>query len=118
EVGLDVSFTGAGAEEKGFLSGIDEKIFTEKVGKAYLEGLRKRLKDGNPEFVSVDPMYFRPTEVELLIGDATKARTKLNWTPKYDLAGLVADMMQSDIHLMQKDAYLKDGGYRTLNYFE
>lgn len=118
EVGLEVSFTGAGADEKGFLSGIDEKIFTEKVGEAYLEGIRKRLKDGNPEFVSVDPMYFRPTEVELLIGDATKARTKLNWTPKYDLAGLVADMMQSDIHLMQKDAYLKDGGYRTLNYFE
>ncbi|MGD9932041.1 MAG: GDP-mannose 4,6-dehydratase, partial [Mangrovibacterium sp.] len=80
EVGLEVSFTGAGADEKGFLSGIDEKIFTEKVGKAYLEGIRKRLKDGNPEFVSVDPMYFRPTEVELLIGDATKARTKLNWT--------------------------------------
>ncbi|MCW0483155.1 GDP-mannose 4,6-dehydratase [Gaoshiqia sediminis] len=118
EVGLEVSFTGAGADEKGFLSGIDEKIFTEKVGEDYLEGIRKRLKEGNPEIVSVDPMYFRPTEVELLIGDSTKARTKLNWTPKYDLAGLVADMMQSDIHLMQKDAYLKDGGYRILNYFE
>lgn len=118
EVGLEVSFTGTGADEKGFLAGIDEKIFTEKVGGAYLESIRKRLKDGNPEIVSVDPMYFRPTEVELLIGDATKARTKLNWTPKYDLAGLVADMMQSDIHLMQKDAYLKDGGYRVLNYFE
>ena len=70
------------------------------------------------EVVSVDPRYFRPTEVDLLIGDASKAKNKLGWTPKYDLAYLVKDMMQSDLHLMKKDAYLKEGGYTTLNYFE
>ncbi len=68
--------------------------------------------------VEVDPAYFRPTEVELLIGDATKSRTKLNWTPEYDLAGLVEDMMVSDIKVMKKETYLKEGGFRILNYFE
>lgn len=68
--------------------------------------------------VGVDPKYFRPTEVDILIGDATKARTKLNWEPEYDLNGLVKDMMENDLKLMQKDSYLKDGGYKTMNYFE
>jgi len=68
--------------------------------------------------VAVDPQYFRPTEVELLIGDPTKAHEKLGWKPEYDLKGLVEDMMQSDIQLMKKDAYLREGGFRTLNYFE
>ena len=68
--------------------------------------------------MEVDPAYFRPTEVELLIGDATKSRTKLNWTPEYDLARLVEDMMVSDIKLMKKETYLKEGGFRILNYFE
>jgi GDPmannose 4,6-dehydratase len=53
-----------------------------------------------------------------LIGDPAKARTKLGWECKYDLPALVKDMMQSDLKLMQKDQYLKDGGYTTLNYFE
>jgi len=60
----------------------------------------------------------RPTEVDLLIGDPTKACTKLGWKCKYDLSALVKEMMQSDVKLMQKDQYLKDGGYTTLNYFE
>ena len=68
--------------------------------------------------IAVDPKYYRPTEVDLLIGDPTKAMTKLGWKPRYDLQGLVTDMMQSDIHLMKKDAWLRQGGYRTLNYFE
>ena len=68
--------------------------------------------------VAVDPAYYRPAEVDLLIGDPTKANKKLGWYPKYDLKGLIADMMQSDIHLMKKDRYLQEGGYRTLNYFE
>lgn len=68
--------------------------------------------------VEVDPAYFRPTEVELLIGDATKSRTKLNWIPEYDLAALVNDMMRSDIKVMKKETYLKEGGFRILNYFE
>ena len=65
-----------------------------------------------------DSAYFRPTEVELLIGDATKARTKLGWIPEYNLAALVKDMMRSDLKLMHKDSYLKEGGYNILNYFE
>ena len=68
--------------------------------------------------IEVDANYFRPTEVELLIGDATKSRTKLNWIPEYDLKALVEDMMRSDVKLMKKETYLKEGGFRVLNYFE
>ena len=70
------------------------------------------------EILVVDSRYFRPTEVDLLVGDSSKARTKLNWEPEYDLKGLIKDMVQSDIKLMQKEKYLKQGGYKTLNYFE
>ena len=80
----------------------------------------------NPEFeleigkevLAVDPKYFRPTEVDLLIGDASKAKNKLGWTPEFTLEELVKDMMASDVNLMQKDQFLKTGGYQTLNYFE
>ena len=61
--------------------------------------------------VAIDPKYFRPTEVDLLIGDPTKSKEKLGWVPEHNLASLVKDMMQSDIKLMQKKLYLKDGGY-------
>ncbi len=122
ELGMEITFTGEGAEEKGYLKAIDEKLFCEKVGEKYLEAIKNRMVSsptgGAVPFVAVDPQYFRPTEVDLLIGDPTKAMTKLGWKPQYDLKGLVEDMMQSDIHLMKKDAYLREGGYRTLNYFE
>jgi GDPmannose 4,6-dehydratase len=68
--------------------------------------------------ISVDPSYFRPTEVDLLVGDASKARNILGWKPEYDLKALISEMIHSDIKLMLKDAYLRKGGYRTLNYFE
>ena len=68
--------------------------------------------------MSIDPAYFRPTEVDLLIGDPTKAKEKLGWVPQHDLESLVKDMMQSDVKLMQKQQYLKNGGYQTNNYFE
>jgi len=68
--------------------------------------------------VKIDAKYFRPTEVELLIGDATKAKQKLGWIPKYDLQALVSDMIESDLHMVKKDDYLKKGGFKTLNYFE
>jgi len=70
------------------------------------------------EVVRVDPAYFRPTEVDLLLGDPTKSKTQLGWEPKYDLPLLVKDMIQSDLNLMKKDEYLKKGGFKTLNYFE
>jgi len=68
--------------------------------------------------VKIDKNYYRPTEVDLLIGDSTKARTKLGWKPKFDLNGLIEDMCISDIQLMKKETHIKNGGYRTLNYFE
>jgi GDPmannose 4,6-dehydratase len=114
EIGVEINFSGEGEDEKGSVVAIDEKVFTEKVGKEYLENFK--LKD--PCCVEVDPNYFRPTEVDLLIGKADKARNKLGWEPEYDLGGLISDMMTSDIKLVKQDAYLKEGGYETLNYFE
>jgi GDPmannose 4,6-dehydratase len=80
-----------------------------------LEPLKKRIGE---KVIKVDSKYFRPTEVELLIGDATKARTKLSWEPQYALEDLIKDMMTGDVKEMKKEAYLKEGGYRILNYFE
>ena len=70
------------------------------------------------EVLSIDPTYFRPTEVDLLIGDPTKAKEKLGWIPEHDLSSLVKDMIQSDVKLMQKDQYLQKGGYSANNYYE
>lgn len=114
EIGLHVSFNGEGINEKGFIESIDEVKFTEQVGADFLD-IVKAIKE---PIVEVDANYFRPTEVELLIGDATKSRTKLNWIPEYDLKALVEDMMRSDVKLMKKETYLKEGGFRVLNYFE
>jgi GDPmannose 4,6-dehydratase len=120
EIGLEITFSGKDADEIGMLTAIDEKLFSKKVGRQHLPQLQSRLAANNPEIsvIAVDPEYFRPTEVELLIGDATKAHNQLNWTPKYDLYKLIAEMLESDISLMKKESYLRDGGYRTLNYFE
>lgn len=115
EIGVEVVFKGENVNEVALLNYIDEKVFIDKVGEAYLDNIKKRLSE---EVVGIDPQYFRPTEVELLIGDATKARTRLGWEPKYDLPALIKDMMQSDIKLMKKESYLKEGGYKILNYFE
>jgi len=115
EAGIEISFKGKDADEKAYISAIDEDIFKNKVGEKYMEAIKAR---NGQQVVGVDPKYFRPTEVDLLIGDATKSRTKLGWEPQYDLAGLVKEMMESDIKLMQKDSYLKEGGYSILNYFE
>jgi GDPmannose 4,6-dehydratase len=103
EVGIELEFKGKGIEEKAYITACNNPEFQLKKGK---------------EVLSVDPRYFRPTEVELLIGDPSKAKSKLNWEPKYDLAALVKDMVWSDVKLMKKEQYLKDGGYQTLNYFE
>ena len=115
KIGITVDFYGNGVNETGKISGIRTDAFVEKIGEAYLEKIQSRIGE---DVVKVDPQYFRPTEVELLIGDATKARTKLSWTPQYDLDALIQDMMQSDVKEMKKEAYVKDAGYRILNYFE
>ncbi len=110
-LGIELGFEGEGINEKGIITGID---------KSRAEELKLNLKTlgTGKEVISVDPKYFRPTEVDLLIGDATKSREKLGWKPKHTLQDLVEDMMQSDLHLMKKDEYLKDGGFRTMSYFE
>jgi len=103
EIGITLEFTGEGVDEKAMIAECSNPDFQLEKGKVILE---------------VDPRYFRPTEVELLIGDPTKSKTKLGWVPEYDLKGLVKDMIWSDIHLMKKDQYLKDGGFKVMNYFE
>ena len=103
EVGIELEFKGVGIDEIATIIKCNNPLFQIETGK---------------EVLSIDSAYFRPTEVDLLIGDPTKAKEKLGWIPEYDLASLVKDMMQSDVKLMQKDQYLKDGGYTALNYFE
>ena len=103
EVGIELEFKGTGVDEKAFVTACNNPAYQLEIGK---------------QVIAVDPKYFRPSEVDVLIGDASKAKNKLGWVPKYDLGYLVKDMMASDITLMKKDQYLKDGGYATLNYFE
>lgn len=117
EIGLTLEFKGEGVNEKGYITAVDTSVFSEKVGEKYLSAIRERIVN-NPEVVNVDPQYFRPTEVDLLIGDPTKSQTVLGWKPEYDLKGLIEDMMRSDIKLFKRDAYLKEGGFTVMNYFE
>ncbi|MCP4314132.1 MAG: GDP-mannose 4,6-dehydratase [Bacteroidetes bacterium] len=117
EIGLILKFNGKEEEETAIIESVDENVFSEKVGEAHISGILKMI-NAKSVVVGVDPAYYRPAEVELLIGNAAKARKLLGWEPKYDLTALIEDMMQSDVHLMKKEAYLKEGGYQTLNYFE
>jgi GDPmannose 4,6-dehydratase len=110
EVGITIAFKGENENEVGFV----EKINAENLNS---KNINTNLKVGD-EIIAVDSRYFRPTEVELLIGDPTKSQTKLGWKPKYNLAMLVEDMMKSDLQLMKKDKYLKESGYKVMNYFE
>lgn len=117
EIGLEISFRGEGIEEKGFIASVDEKVFSKHVGDEHLEKILEK-KKLDKDIVGVDAAYFRPTEVDLLIGDATKARTRLGWVPEYDLAALITDMMHGDIKIVKKEVFLKKGGFYTPNYFE
>ena len=102
-VGIELEFFGSGIEEVAKVAKCKSPNYQIEIGK---------------EVLAIDPKYFRPTEVDLLIGDPTKAKEKLGWEPQIQLAELVEDMMSSDIKLMQKEKYLEDGGYQTLNYFD
>lgn len=115
EVGIDVEFKGENENEQGFISSVNEEYFSKVVGAEHFPEIKKRIGE---VVVGVDPAYFRPTEVDILIGDNTKARKKLGWEPTYDLKALCNDMVIHDIELMKKEEYLKNGGYRILNYFE
>ena len=111
ELGIEIAFSGKDESEKAVIIDVDSDICNEL-------GINPDLLKLGQTIVKVDPKYFRPTEVDLLLGDPTKSNTKLGWIPKYDLPALVKDMVLSDLHLTKKDQYLKDGGYKTLNYFE
>ena len=103
EVGIELEFKGEGVNEIGTIKSCSSPDFQLSIGK---------------EVIKIDPRYFRPTEVDLLLGDPTKANTKLGWIPKHDVNSLVKDMMSSDIKLFQKDKFLKEGGHKVLNYHE
>jgi GDPmannose 4,6-dehydratase len=111
DVGVNLAFKGENENEIGYVESIDEARLAE------LEIDTCPLKVGQ-EVVAVDPRYFRPTEVDLLIGDPTKSQTKLGWKPRYDLPALVKDMMKGDLKLVKKELFLKDSGFKTMNYFE
>ena len=116
-LGIEVIFSGKNEKEIGTITNLDDALFVEKVGKEYLKKIKKRISV-NPVTVKVDVNYFRPTEVEMLIGDASKAREKLGWIPEYDLDSLINDMISSDLGLMKKESHIRKGGYKTFNYFE
>jgi GDPmannose 4,6-dehydratase len=111
ELGIEIEFSGKDENEKGVIIDVNQELVASL-------GLNDAdLKPGTT-VVSVDPKYFRPTEVDLLLGDPTKSKTKLGWEPKYDLPALVKEMVEHDLILMKKDEYLKQGDYKTLNQFE
>ena len=103
EVGIELEFKGEGVDEKAFVTACNNKDFQIEIGK---------------EVLSVDPTYFRPTEVDLLIGDPTKAKEKLGWIPEHDLKDLVKDMMKGDVQLMKKDVDLLKAGHDILKQAE
>ncbi|MDA9364736.1 GDP-mannose 4,6-dehydratase [Flavobacteriaceae bacterium] len=102
-IGVELEFTGEGINEVAKVASCSNPEYKLEIGK---------------EVLSIDEKYFRPTEVDLLIGDPSKAKKKLGWEPEITLEELVEDMMKSDIKLFKKDKYLRDGGYNTLNYYE
>lgn len=114
-MGIGIEYRGEGLCEKGIFASLDETLFKERIGETYLQSIKNRLGD---TLIEVDPAYFRPTEVEELLGDPSKAYEKLGWQPLYTLEDLIAEMMANDIHLIKRDAYLKEGGFSIYNYFE
>ncbi|GAB3665921.1 GDP-mannose 4,6-dehydratase [Echinicola sediminis] len=115
-VGLHLRFVGEGVDEIGVLDSIDEERYVKATGNQFDNSTIQQLT--GKTIVKVDPKYFRPTEVELLIGDPTKAKEKLGWVPEYDLQGLVTDMMEADVELFKRDLYLKKGGHKVLTQAE
>jgi GDPmannose 4,6-dehydratase len=103
EAGMEVEFKGTGDKEKGVVTRVLNKDVAIKEGK---------------EVVAIDTNYFRPTEVDLLVGDPSKAQQKLGWRPKYDLAALIKEMVYADLESFKKEKLLKDSGYTVKNQHE
>ena len=102
QVGVEIEYKGSGVDEKGYVKSCTND-FSFKVGQ---------------EILAIDPRYFRPTEVDLLIGDPTKAMTKLGWKPKYDVSMLCKEMVEADLELFRKEKVLLDAGFEVKNQFE
>ena len=103
EVGIVIDFKGEGVDEKGCVAACNNPAYQLPIGK---------------EVLAIDPKYFRPTEVDLLIGDPTKANTKLGWKPKYTVQTLCAEMVAADLELFKKEQLLKNAGFDIKNQFE
>jgi GDPmannose 4,6-dehydratase len=103
ELGVELEFKGEGVNETATVVSASRSDLAFKPG---------------DEVLNIDPKYFRPTEVELLIGDPTKAQTKLGWKPKYDLPALVKEMVEADLEMFRKEKLLHESGYKVLNQFE
>ena len=114
QVGLHLRFEGNGVEEVGVLDTINFEVYQKTTGN---ENIVSSLQL-NKIIVKIDPNYFRPTEVDLLIGDPTKAKTKLGWKPKYNLQTLVEEMMTEDVKLFKKDIHLTKGGHTVVRNVE
>jgi GDPmannose 4,6-dehydratase len=114
EVGMKLRWEGEGVDEVGILESVDERKYNLATGlvfEAPNSTFNLQPSTLNTPIVRIDPRYFRPTEVDLLLGDPTKAKTKLGWKPKYDLPMLVAEMMQTDVSLFKKDLDLQKAGH-------
>ncbi|NJK82925.1 MAG: GDP-mannose 4,6-dehydratase [Saprospiraceae bacterium] len=103
EIGVELEFQGTGVEEVGVVATSSDPSYLLEEGKVV---------------VAVDPAYFRPTEVDLLIGDPSKAKAKLGWRPRYDLQMLCSEMVQADIELFRRDQLLKEAGFEIKQQFE
>jgi len=103
EIGIELDFRGEGEEERGFVSKCTNPDYQLEPGK---------------EVVSVDPKYFRPTEVDLLIGDSSKARKLLDWEPNYTVETLCSEMVRADLELFRKDQILRNAGFEIKNEYE
>jgi len=101
----------------GIIAAIDEEKYRNVINNGQRTTNNEQPKIGK-EVLSVDPSYFRPTEVDLLIGDPTKAKEKLGWVPEHDLASLVKDMMQSDVQLMKREVTMLKAGHKILKQAE
>lgn len=103
ELGVELDFRGNGVEEVGVVASVAHSEYAIKEGQ---------------EVVHVDPRYFRPAEVDLLIGDPARAKQELGWAPKYDLPTLCSEMVQADLELFRKDQLLRDAGFEVRNEYE
>ena len=112
EIGIELDFQGTGKAEKGVIASIDKDRLGDKT-----HSKPGHLKEGQV-VIEVDPHYYRPTEVDLLVGDATKAREKLGWTTKYTLEDMVKEMMESDLALFRKEKFLKEHGHEIIDSCE